>query len=113
MVMCLLSIGSTNLEDVLKHELSPVPSALFDETGDIRSASGKSVLKNSLQIEVPIRGCTTDVIIIDGCALLWTIQWPSKGPVSDLANAVYKYIQSKILDHDVCLVFDRYNDYSI
>ena len=105
-VMCLLSIGSINLEEVLKHELSPVPSSIFSETGDIRSASGKSALKNSLQVEVPTRDSSTDAIIIDGCALLWTIQWPSKGSVSDLADAMYSYIKCKILHHDVLFLTD-------
>ena len=67
-VMCLLSIGSINLEEVLKHELSPVPSAIFLETGDIRSASGKSALKIPSKSRFLLS--LTDAIIIEGCALL-------------------------------------------
>ena len=35
-VMCLLSIGRIELEEILKYELSPVPLSLFDSNGETR-----------------------------------------------------------------------------
>ena len=56
---------------------------MFTETG-MRIAKHKASLKRSLQVEVSCRntGCA-DVTIIDGSALLWTINWPEQGIVLD------------------------------
>ena len=50
-VMCLLSIGMIELEEVLKYELSPVPLSFFDSNGEMRHSTSKAKLKNRLQIE--------------------------------------------------------------
>ena len=68
--MSILSIGSIQLADVLKHELSPVPPSLFLETGDMRPTNNKAVLKNELQVDVSNRYLETEAIIIDGNAIL-------------------------------------------
>lgn len=44
-----------DLEDVLKHELSPVLTSMFQETGEMRVAVGKSSLKNKLKVTVSSR----------------------------------------------------------
>ena len=44
-VMCLLSIGRIELEEVLKYELSPVPSSLFDSNGEMMHSTSKTDLK--------------------------------------------------------------------
>ena len=54
-VMCLLSAGQINLEDIFKYELAPVPTSLFDETGDGRYAKQKADLKNKLKFEETCR----------------------------------------------------------
>ena len=40
------------LETVLKNELSPVPTPMLEDTGDMKIDHAKSKLKNKLQIEV-------------------------------------------------------------
>ena len=47
-----MSTSSKKIEDVLKYELSPVPTWLFDENGDVRLNKQKTELKNTLKIEV-------------------------------------------------------------
>ena len=37
-----------DLADILRHELSPLPTSLFKESGEMRIATGKSVLKQKL-----------------------------------------------------------------
>ena len=70
-----------NIKYILSYELSAVPSALFNEYGEMRSSS-KAVLKSKLQVKVLNCGISTpDAIIIDGCALLWSIHWPTACPV--------------------------------
>ena len=80
----------------------------------MRLAKSKSTLKNNLQVEMSARlQLPPDVIIVDGCALLWTVHWPSKGTVQNLVDEFYKYIGEKLISSDVYLVFDHYYDYSI
>ena len=52
-----------------------------------------------------------EVTIIDGCALLWVISWPSQGVVQDYIDNFIHYIKQKLAKGDVYL--DRYNEYSI
>ena len=93
---------------VLSYELSAVPLALFNKYGDMRSPS-KAMLKNKLQVEVSDRcTCTPDAIIIDGCALLWSVHWL-------VSSTVHQYIKNFVqklheyLNHCcVSLIFDRY-----
>ena len=54
-----------------------------------------------------------EVTIIDGCALLWVISWPSRGVVQDYIDNFIHYIKQKLAKGDVYPVFDRYNEYSI
>ena len=88
-----LKIGSTRVVDlglhqsrgiqldkVLHHELPPLPTSMFDETGIMRLSTTKSTLKNKLQVEVPWRLThEPQATIMNGCAILWIINWPSKG----------------------------------
>ena len=58
--------------------------------------------------------CLTDVaIIIDGCAMLWLIQWPSKGTVMDYVENLLAYLRNKLKICNTYLVFDRYYNNSI
>ena len=79
-VAALMSTRAINLNDVLKYELAAVPTSIFDEkSGELRTLKSKSILKRRLQVEVtnPSRG-TGDAVVIDGCAILWVLQWPTK-----------------------------------
>ena len=80
-VTALMSTRAINLNDMLKYELAAIPTFIFDEkSGELRISKSKSILKRRLQVEVtnPSRG-TGDAVVIDGCAILWVLQWPSKG----------------------------------
>ncbi len=46
-IMCLISLGQTTLQT----ELSPVPTSLFQDSGDMRFAKTKSVLKANLEVQ--------------------------------------------------------------
>ena len=50
--------------------------------------------------------------VFDGSAVLWVVHWPTNGTVLDFVNVIKSYIQSKLADGDVYLVFDRYRQYS-
>ena len=60
-----------------ENKLAPQPTALFCDDGQMRTTS-KAVLKNKLIIQQGKRNREPSVVtIIDGCALLWTVSWPT------------------------------------
>ena len=108
-----------NISEVISCELSPVPTALFNDTGEMRISKSKSDLKNLTKIEASARHPTPEATctVIDSCALLWIPQWPSssttqKPIVMDYVKKFKHHIQEKLKASDVYLVFDRYGDFS-
>ena len=102
-----------DLRDVLKHELSPFPTSLFKESGDMRLPTGKCILKNKLKVSISARCVQPDTVIVDGCALLWCVKWPCKGTVQDYVNNFIVCVLQKVATADIYLVFDRYFEFSI
>ena len=97
-----------DIRDILAYEPSAVPSALFDEYGNMRSSS-KAILKNKLHIEVSKRRTSTyDALIIDGCALLWIIHWPATGTVEQYIKNLITRLNDYLKRCCVYLIFDRY-----
>lgn len=69
----------------------------------------KSVLKKKLRVEVSGRLChPPDVIIVDGCAVLWVIQWPTSGTVEDYIINLMAHVEGLLQKSDTYLIFDRY-----
>lgn len=113
------SSRDVNLDEVLSCELSPVPTALFTDSGEMRISKSKSVLKNQTKIDVSARQVSLDspCIVTDGCALLWIPHWPPSSPtqqptVMDYVNKFQDMIKERLSSGDVYLVFDRYEDFS-
>ena len=105
-----------DIKDVLGHELAPVPTSMFDDTGGyerMRIAKSKSTLKKILQVQVSDRvGGGANVSVLGGSAILWVVPWPVDGSVKDyIANFKYA-IEKRLRVEDVYLIFDRYYDYS-
>ena len=64
-----------SMETLFSSELAPHPTALLDESGEMKNTA-KSILKTKMQVQCGIRNKEAPkVVIIDGCALLWTIPW--------------------------------------
>ena len=60
-----------DIEDVLDHELAPVPTSMFHDSGEMRIAKLKSNLKKLLQVEVSDRVAGgANVRVLDGSAIL-------------------------------------------
>ena len=115
-VMELMSSRDVDITDVFSHELAPVSSSMFEDSGDMRIKKYKSTLKQKLQVEQSPRTLPTPetiIIVVDGCAILWTIQWPKHGPVQDYVNNILEYIFGKLQHSDVNVIFDHYYEYSI
>jgi hypothetical protein len=101
-----------DLNQVLRYELAPVPTSMFDDKGLLKIPKSKSTLKRKLQVEMSSRLATNPYItIVDGCAILWVIHWPNKGTAcARLCEQVHinyvSYISTKTGKSDVHLVFD-------
>ena len=109
-----MSSRDVDLKDVFSHELAPVSTSMFEDSGEMRITKSKSTLKRKLQVEQSSRTLPTPgTIVVDGCAILWTIQWPKHGTVQDYVNNVLEYIFGKLQHSDVNVIFDRYYEYSI
>ena len=112
-VMGLLNTGMVMLEDVLKYELSKVPTSMFKPDGEMIPSTSKSGLKNTLQVVTSRRTqISANAIVIDGCALLWTVHWPPVGTVKDVASSVWSQVLKYLQCSNVYLIFDRYYEFS-
>ena len=85
-----------------------MPALLFDESDTMRARS-KAVLKTKLQVEKSsrIQG-VQGAVIIDGCDMLWTVQWHTSGTVDAYILNFIGTIKYHLECHDVYLIFDRY-----
>ena len=98
-----------NLRELFDYELSQIPTSLFTDDGNLRPSTAKSKLKKSIEVEQSLR-ITPDpqVLVLDGCAILWTLHWPVLGTVHDLVTAMETCLRQKLAICDVYLIFDRY-----
>lgn len=108
------SSREVDIERVVSHELSPVPTSMFTDLGEMRICKSKSNMKKAFQVTVsdrrPVNSDTT--IIIDGSALMWCVHWPEKGSVQDYINEIKSAVGRHLKRGNVHLVFDRYAEYS-
>ena len=84
---------------------------MFNEKG-MKICKTKSVLKRNLQEEMSNRKLHPDATVIDGSALLWTINWQSQGTVNDFVTNVKNRVKKYLEKTNVYLVFDHYDDFS-
>jgi len=103
-----------DIKTVLTHELSPVPTSMFDDEDKMRIATTKSTLKTKRQVTFSQRLVEkSEVEILDGCAILWIINWPNQGTVADFVNGFTRNVMRRVASQDTYLIFDRYFDFSI
>ena len=87
---------------------------MYDDSGEMRIMKTESILKQKLQVEHSNRTVPhVYIVIIDRCALLWVIHWPTSGTVTDYANNFMGCISCHMEQSDVYLVFDQYYTPSI
>ena len=102
-----------DMKDVLKYELTPMPLSLFKTDDAPIICKSKSVLKAILQVDVNTRTTSPDFSILDGCAILWIIHWPSNGTLQNYITSLCKYVMDHLFKHATSIIFDRYYDFSI
>ncbi len=106
-----MSLGCTQRDfdtnSLMAYELSPVPTSMFDNNGNMRIAKSKADLKNVLKVEVTGRHVDVDVSFLDGCDILFAVPWPMGGTVQDYLNNFCRHVQNYLHYSDVYLLFDR------
>ena len=50
---------------VFNYDLAPVPTLMFQDSGETKYSKTKSVLKNKLNVEVPMREKQAELVFID------------------------------------------------
>ena len=76
-----IGLQASDRPDLLAHELAPDPPAQYTDSGELRTASAKSVLKTNTPQLLSARGAqeNVDVIVIDGSGYLWIPSWLASG----------------------------------
>ena len=109
----LVSQRDLDLQQVHATELAAYPPSMFQADGQMRMATGKSILKKNLQVEVSQRllACPT-AVVVDVSAVLWTVNWPANGLVETFIEHFKEWLSARLSQSDVHLCFDRYREYS-
>ena len=96
-----------SISDMLETELSTIATAMFEDSGTMRSTN-KSVLKKELAVERSGRGFIVSAFFLDGCVILWVVPYPpGNATVQDYINAFRKVIRRYQDEAQVYLIFDR------
>ena len=99
---------------IFNYELAPVPTSMFQDSGEARYSKTKSVLKIKLKVEVSVPGIQAEAVFNNGGEMLHSaVCWPKDGLVRDLFRSIEAYIRRFIEKSDVYMIFDRYFDNSI
>ena len=77
-----------DINELLAHELAPVPTSMFADTGDMKISKSKSDLKKLLQTTVSVRQIEKEItcFILDGSAILYVVNWPANGTLKDYVD---------------------------
>ena len=106
-----------SLERVLEHELAAVPPALFNDDGTIRKGTKSDLAKKLEATTEDVYSLPSGIstgYIIDGMALLQTLNEKSFSTFDDLGRQIIQKIQeilqSSLGVKAIAIVFDRYDD---
>ena len=82
-----LTKEALKVENVSSFEFFPVLVSMFDDTVDMRSAKSKLSLNNTGK-KVSFRSMKRpELVVNNGCTILWVVNWPTNGLVCDyIAN---------------------------
>ncbi len=88
--------------------MSPVPPTIFNEYGKMRETSKAQLIKK-LGVKDTNRA-DVDVSIIDGNELIYHVVWPE----STVSAFVHNFERAVVNnEHDMYVIFDKYEDDSI
>ena len=103
-----------DIKQLLSYELSPVPTAMFSESDEMKIAKAKSILKKVLQKDLSSRCIkkTISTVVKYGSAI-YLLPWSaSSATVEDFVVKIRNYNEKLLQSFDVYLLFNRYREYS-
>ncbi len=105
------STPDCNLDDLFKHELSSVPTSMFDEHGLLREAN-KAQLADTLAtlVKVDQSAQSTDkptTYVLDGGSLIHKLPWKKDDTYGSICDMYIKYVQKRY--PNAIVVFDGYS----
>jgi hypothetical protein len=118
-LMILIQYRDIDVRSVMKYELAPIPTSLFDGTKnqpEMRIAKAKATIKRALQVEHSSRVFTSqpDAVFLEACAIMWIVHWSSKDVFKDYVDGFVNYVLSKLtIVSNVFVIFDRCKEKSI
>ena len=88
------------LEKFISIELSPVPTAMFSESSEIKVANLKKVLQKKVSSRCIKKAIST--VVIDASAILYLIPWPAScATVGDFVVKFRNFIKKQLQSYDV------------
>ena len=98
-----LTHEAMKIENVLKFELAPIPTSIFEDNGSLRPPKSKSNLK-SIGTKIVVRNAEkTNFIVMDGCAIMYVVNWPTNTMVQDYVNNMCHFVLNKLKTrHSYC-----------
>ena len=104
----------TEVKILFSYELAPVPTYMFYKYGEVRLDKSKAKLRKLLAKKVSAQNISKpDLVVLYSCAIIWSVNWPSNGKVSDFVDFFLSYVFMLLHEFDFRLVFGRYYEYSI
>ena len=98
----LMNMMDFDLRKLFDYELYQIPTSLFIDVANLRQSTTQSKLKKSIEVEQSFQTMSDPlVLVLDGCAILWTIHRPISGMVDDLITAIKIYLRQKLAMCDV------------
>lgn len=118
-LLCVARHREINLKDVLSHELTPVPPALFHDDGSMRKVTKSDLatkLEECVEKETVLEKAahTPTAYIIDGMSLVQGVNEAHFETFDDLGQIILKRLNRVLNNPDldvkvVTMVFDRYD----
>ena len=75
-----------DIAELFSYELSPVPSSLFDEYGDMRKGN-KAVLVKKIAVFAPTPLSLVDAELVDGNEAIFHTFWPKNSTMEQFAKS--------------------------
>ena len=101
------SARNYEMNKLMAYELSPQPTSMFNDSGDMRDAKTKANLKNAPKVQTSVRNMKIETAFLDRCAVLWIVPWPTNGTVQDFLDNFCHHEKCHLQTSEVYLVFYR------
>ena len=112
-LLAVSKLRGVNLRNLVRHEMAPIPPALFNEDGTMRKTKKSdlaAVLQCYASTETDLESCSSSAFIVDGMAKLQSISEKCFKTFEDIGKLIMRNIIFLLRDNKtVVYIFDRYD----